>query len=451
MRGMRNTFLAIGLLLAAGAAGAKPLDIPVTYYRLPNGLKVVISEAHAAPAVTVAVYYGVGFRVEPKGRTGFAHLFEHMMFQGSANVKKEEHARVVETNGGNFNGSTNLDYTNYYETLPADRVEKALWLEADRMRSLDVSEENLKNQQAVVTEEVRVNVLNQPYALFEWLDLWQNANENWANAHNFYGDLSDLEAAKVENVRDFFRTYYAPNNAVLTIVGDVDTANVRQLVDKYFADIPLQSVPEHPDVSEPRQTNEKRVKQTDKLANLPALAIGYHVPPMDSPDYAPIALLSLILQGDDGSRFYQRIVKDKALALDWAGGINSTLGNEHDYDGPMLMTSRTTYKPGHTGDDVVKEVDAVLADVREHGVTKRELADAKTRLRSNLYDQLESSFGRAHVLATLALFRDNPAGVNTLLDRFEQVTQEQVQEAAKRWMVPENRTVIDRVPAEVSK
>jgi predicted Zn-dependent peptidase len=448
---MRNTFLAIALFAAAGAAEAKPLDIPVTYYRLPNGLKVVISEAHAAPAVTVAVYYGVGFRVEPKGRTGFAHLFEHMMFQGSANVKKEEHARVVETNGGNFNGSTNLDYTNYYETLPADRVEKALWLEADRMRSLDVSEENLKNQQAVVSEEVRVNVLNQPYALFEWLDLWQNANENWANAHNFYGDLSDLEAAKVADVRDFFRTYYAPNNAVLTIVGDVDTASVRQLVDKYFADIPLQSVPEHPDVSEPRQTKEKHVKQTDKLANLPALAIGYHVPAMDSPDYAPVALLSLILQGDEGSRLYQRLVKDKALVLDWAGGINSTLGNEHDYDGPMLMTSRTTYKPGHTGDDIIKEVDAVLADIRAHGVTKRELADAKTRLRSNLYDQLESSFGRAHVLATLALFRDNPAGVNTLLDRFDQVTQEQVQEAARRWLVPENRTVIDRVPVEVSK
>ena len=451
MRLMRNTILAIILCAAAGAASAKPLDIPVVYYRLPNGLKVVISETHAAPAVTVAVYYGVGFRVEPKGRTGFAHLFEHMMFQGSANVKKEEHARVVETNGGNFNGSTNLDYTNYYETLPSDRTEKALWLEADRMRSLDVSPENLKNQQAVVSEEVRVNVLNQPYALFEWLDLWQNANENWANAHNFYGDLTDLEAAKVEDVRDFFRAYYAPNNAVLAVVGDVDTASVRRIVDKFFADIPLQSVPEHADISEPRQTKEKRVRQTDKLANLPALAIGYHMPAIDSPDYAPMALLSLILQGDEGSRFYQRLVKEKALALDWTGGVNSTLGNEFDYDGPMLITSRTTYKPGHTGDEIIKEVDAVLADIREHGVTKRELANAKTQLRSNLYDQLESSQGRAHVLATLALFRDNPAGVNKLLDPFDAVTQEQVQAAAKRWLVPENRTVIDRVPAEVTK
>src|SRR5882724_7376464 len=186
-------FLILLALFAPGAL-ARPLEIPVVYYRLPNGLKVVISETHVAPTVTVAVYYNVGFRIEPKGRTGFAHLFEHMMFQGSAHVKKFEHAKLVESAGGNLNGSTRLDYTNYYETLPAESVETALWLEADRMRSLDVSEENLKNQQNVVSEEIRVNVLNQPYALFEWLDIWQNANTNWYNAHNFYGDLRDLEA-----------------------------------------------------------------------------------------------------------------------------------------------------------------------------------------------------------------------------------------------------------------
>ena len=448
MRALIILILAAALTASAGAA--THVQVPVVYYRLPNGLKVVISEQHTAPAVTVAVYYGVGFRIEPKGRTGFAHLFEHMMFEGSEHVKKEEHARIIESNGGSFNGSTNLDYTRYYETLPSDRVERALFLEADRMRSLDVSQENLKNQQQVVSEEVRVNVLNQPYALFEWLDLWQNANENWANAHNFYGDLSDLEAAKIEDVRQFFRSYYAPNNAVLTVVGDIDPAAVRPVIDKYFADIPLQSVPEHPDVSEPKQTKEKRVKQTDKLANLPALAIGYHVPETDSPDFAPLALLSIILQGDDGSRLYERLVKEKAITLDWSGGINATLGNELDYDGPMLMTSRTTYKPGHTGDEIVKEVDAVLADVREHGVTKRELADAKTRFRSNFYDQLESSAGRAHLLATQALFHDDPSRVNRVLEAYESVTAEQVRDAARRWLVPENRTVIDRVPAEVA-
>src|SRR5260370_24433294 len=254
---MKNARLwLVASLLACVSANASPADVPVVYDKLPNGLKVVVSEAHAAPTVTVAVYYGIGFRVEPKGRTGFAHLFEHMMFQGSEHVKKFEHAKIVEANGGNLNGSTRLDYTNYYETLPAEGLETALWLEADRMRSLDVSEENLKNQQNVVSEEVRSAVLNQPYGLFEWLDLWQNANQNWLNAHNFYGDLPDIEAAKIDDVRQFFKTYYAPNNAVLCIVGDVDPAAVRKLVDKYYASIPQQPIPKRPDVSEPPQTKE---------------------------------------------------------------------------------------------------------------------------------------------------------------------------------------------------
>src|SRR5437773_8483831 len=306
----------LAVLLFAGAAAAKPVDVPVVYYRLGNGLRVVVSEAHAAPTVTVAVYYGIGFRVEPKGQTGFAHRYEHMMCQGSAHVKKFEHAKLVEQNGGQLNGSTRLDFTNYFETLPSNAVETALWLEADRMRSLEVTEENLKNQQNVVSEEIRVNVLNQPYALFEWLDIWQNANQNWFNAHNFYGDLHDLEAAKIDDVRQFFKTYYAPNNAALIVAGDVDPDAVRTMVAKHFGDIPLQSVPERPDVSEPQQTKEIRLKQTDKLASVPGLALGYHLPDQNSADYAPMVLLDLILQGDESSRFYQRLVKEKAISID---------------------------------------------------------------------------------------------------------------------------------------
>src|SRR5437870_4797805 len=277
---MKRLFLVLAIV--ATTAAAKPVDVPIVYYRLGNGLKVIVSEAHAAPTVTVAVYYGIGFRVEPKGQTGFAHLFEHMMFQGSAHVKKFEHAKLVEQNGGVLNGSTRLDFTNYFETLPSNAVETALWLEADRMRSLEVTEENLKNQQNVVSEEVRVNVLNQPYAPFEWLDIWQNANQNWFNAHNFYGDLHDTAAAKLDEVRQFFKTYYEPNNAALAIAGDVNPDAVRAMVEKYFGDIPLQSVPERPDVSEPRQTKEIRLKQTDKLASVPALALGYHLPDQNS-------------------------------------------------------------------------------------------------------------------------------------------------------------------------
>jgi zinc protease len=433
------------LAVSLSTTQAKPINVPVVYYKLPNGLKVVISEDHLAPVVTVGVYYNVGFRVEPKGRTGFAHLFEHMMFQGSANVKKFEHAKYVEANGGSLNGHTDFDYTNYFETLPSNRVEMGLWLESDRMRSLDISEENLKNQQNVVSEEIRVNVLNQPYQLFEWIDLWENSFTNWNNSHNGYGNLAEVNAATIDDVRNFFKTYYAPNNAVLAIVGDVDVDEVKKMVEKHFAGIPAQSVPPRPDLTEPPQTKEKRVSQTDKLANLPALVTGYHIPAQNSPDFPAMALLVQILQGDDSSRWYQRLVKEKELTLDLTGGLNY-FGNEFDYNGPMIMTTRTTYKPGHTADEILAQMDAVITDVAASGVTEKELADAKVRYRSNFYSQLESSFGKTHLLSSLALFRDDPSQINSLLTPFQNVTAAQVKAAAAKYLVSTNRTVIDRVP-----
>jgi predicted Zn-dependent peptidase len=368
-----------------------------------------------------------------------------MMFQGSANVKKFEHAKFVEANGGSLNGHTDFDYTNYYETLPSNRVEMALWLESDRMRSLDISEENLKNQQNVVSEEVRVNVLNQPYQSFEWIELWKNAFTNWNNSHNGYGELDEINAATVEDVRSFFKTYYAPNNAVLTIVGDVDVADVKKMVEKHFAGVASQPMPTRADLTEPAQAKEKRVSQTDKLANLPALATGYHIPAQSSPDFPAMALLVQILQGDDSSRWYQRLVKEKELTLDLTGGLNY-FGNEFDYTGPMIMTTRTTYKPGHTADEVLKEMDAVTAELVAKGITDKELADAKVRFRSTFYSQLESSFGKAHLLSVLALFRDDPNQINSLLAPFESVTAAQIKAAAAKYLVAPNRTVIDRVP-----
>lgn len=443
--------LLIGSPVLAASPASKDVKVPIVYYKLPNGLRVVISEDHVAPVVTVAVYYNIGFRVEPKGRTGFAHLFEHMMFQGSENVKKFEHAKLVEANGGSLNGSTRLDHTNYYQTLPSNRVELGLWLESDRMRSLDVSAENLKNQQNVVSEEVRVNVLNQPYALFEWLDLWMNANQNWFNAHNFYGDLTEIEAATLDDVRAFFKSYYAPNNAVLAVVGDVNPEELKKMVEKHFGSIPAAKIPAKPDVTEPAQAKEKRVAQPDKLATLPAIAVGYHVPDQKSPDFAPMVMLNLILQGDESSRLFQRLVKEKEMTLDLSGGINYQLGNEFDYDGPMLLTIRATYKPTVKADAVVSELDAVIADIVAKGVTEKELADAKVRFRSSYYDQLESGFGKANLLASFALFRDDPNLINTTLQAFENVTAAQVKAAATKYLVTSNRTIIDRVPVATAK
>ena len=237
---------AIGLAAQQPARAAAPtgrLEVPVEYYKLPNGLKVVLSRDTTTPTVAVAVYYNIGFRNEPKDRTGFAHLFEHMMFQGSGNLGKMQFIRLVESNGGLLNGSTRFDFTNYFQVIPSHVLETVLWAEADRMRGLDIGPDNLKNQQEVVKSEVRVNVLNQPYGGFPWIDLPMAANENWYNAHNFYGDLEHLDAATVADVQQFFKTYYAPNNAVLVLSGDFDSAQARAWIDKYFAGIPATKLP----------------------------------------------------------------------------------------------------------------------------------------------------------------------------------------------------------------
>src|SRR3954471_22250876 len=252
----------------AAAEGEKALQgglgIPVQYEKLSNGLKVVLSPDHTSPVAVVAVYYGIGFRIEPRDPPGFAHLFEHMMFQGSQNLGKLQFIKLVQSNGGVLNGSTRFDFTNYYEVVPSNTVQTMLWAEADRMKGLAITQDNLTNQQAVVKNEVRVNVLNQPYGGFPWLDIPQYANTNWYNAHNFYGDLTDLDAATLEDARSFFKTYYAPNNAALAITGDFDPAQAMAWVRQYFTPIPMVPQPAKADISEPRQEKERRSSITDE-------------------------------------------------------------------------------------------------------------------------------------------------------------------------------------------
>src|SRR6187399_1972875 len=267
-------FISLLFISWTGGPGNNPA-IPVDYYKLDNGLKVVLSQDKTAPIIAVGVYYNIGFRIEPKDRTGFAHLFEHMMFQGSKNLGKMEFIKLVQQNGGVLNGSTRFDFTNYYEVMPSHKLETALWAEADRMKGLAVTQDNLVNQQGVVKNEVKVNVLNQPYGGFPWLDMPQYANKNWYNAHNFYGDLADLDSAKLEDVASFFKTYYSPNNAVVVVVGDFEAADARKWIAKYFNDIPSATIPKLGDISEPRQEKEKRFVKEDKLANKPAIGIAY--------------------------------------------------------------------------------------------------------------------------------------------------------------------------------
>jgi len=450
---MRKALLLLALTAIVGpspSAQTRNFSVPVEYRKLPNGLRVVISENHAAPVVMVEVMYRIGFRIEPKDRTGFAHLFEHMMFQGSEHVAKFEHVRIVNENGGTLNGSTRFDHTNYFELMPSNALELAMWLEADRMRSLKITPETLKNQQDVVSEEVRVNVLNQPYGAFEWLGLPQAANTNWYNAHNFYGDLEHLKAATLDDVKKFFETYYAPNNAVLVVTGDTTPDEVMKLAEKHFGGIPSRPLPPRPDISEPAQKEEKFITEGDKLARTPAVAFGYHLPERMTREFFALTLLDPLLVSDESAKLYQALIKENQIASNVSGGFNYALGNNWDYNGPMLYTFRVDYRPDLNGKEVLKVVDKVINAVQEHGITEEELRQAKVNFRSSFLENLEGGgiplFGRSDLLAALALYDDNPGRINTILADLDKVTVAEVQAAAKKWLVPSNRTSIDRRP-----
>jgi zinc protease len=435
-------------LCRASAAPAGEFKVPVEYYKLANGLRVVLSPDHSAPTVCVAVYYRIGFRVEPRDRTGFAHLFEHMMFQGSKNLGKMEFIRLVQSNGGLLNGSTRFDFTNYFEVLPSNKLETALWAEADRMGGLDVSEANLVNQKGVVTNEVKVNVINQPYGGFPWLDMPQYANTNWYNAHNFYGDLNDIEAATLADVQSFHATYYAPNNAALAIVGDFDSAQARQWVEEYFGPIGPSQLPPQPNLTEPAQKKEKWALKQDPLIKRPALAFAYHMPARNTPEYYAMGLLDRILVQGNDSLLYQELVQKRGFTSEVDGGINY-LGNMYDYNGPMLWMANLTYDPSTTPQAIMQAVDSVIDPLLAAPIDQKTLDRARVKLRSDLYDNIGQvgGFGLADMLASFALFDDNPARINSLDAEFQKVTPALIEKTAQEYLRRGNRTILIDQPA----
>ena len=419
------------------------LNVAVDYYKLPNGLRVVLSEDHSVPVATVGVYYNIGFRIEPKDRTGFAHLFEHLMFQGSANLAKGQFFKIVQGLGGQLNGSTRFDFTNYYEAFPSNALETMLWVEADRMRSLAITQENLVNQQGVVKEEVKVNVLNQPYGGFPWLQLPQYANENWYNAHNFYGDLQQIDAATLDEARTFFNTYYVPGNAVLVVAGDFDAAQAKAWITQNFASIAARPVSPMPDISEPKQLKEKHAIQKDALAPRPALAVGYHVPPRWTPEHFAFGLIDEILLQGDASRLHRDLVQKRGYTDSVSGGIN-LLGNMFNYSGPMLWSASLLHDPSTSEAQIMAAFDENIARIRTEPVTQDELDRARRTIRSQLYDLVGSStrVGLVDLLACFALFDDDPARINRIEAEFAKVTPELVQRTAQEYLGPENRTVL---------
>jgi predicted Zn-dependent peptidase len=431
-------------LAAPAPSSTAPLQIPVEYEKLGNGLRVVLSRDTTAPVTAVAVYYNIGFRIEPRDRTGFAHLFEHMMFQGSENLGKMEFIRLVQSNGGILNGSTRFDFTNYFEVVPAHTLETALWAEADRMKGLAITQDNLKNQQEVVKNEVRVNVLNQPYGGFPWLDLPQYANTNWYNAHNFYGELKDLDAATLEDVSKFFKTYYAPNNAVLVVVGDFDPAQAKAWIHKYFDGIPSATLPAKLDLTEPRQQKEKRATKEDKLATRPALAIGYHAPARNTPEYYAMGLLDQVLVQGKDSRLYQALVQRNGLTGDVEGGINPGLGDMFNVNGPTLWVASLYHDKDKPAERILQVFDEEIAKVRSTPVDQATLDRALVKVRSSLYDKMEQfgGFGKADLLASFALFDDDPSRINRIESGFRKVTPQLMQKTAQEYLRPENRTIL---------
>jgi zinc protease len=425
------------------------LQIPIHSHVLKNGLRVVIAPDTTAPVVTVGVYYKIGFRLEPQGRSGFAHLFEHMMFQGSENAPKMQHIKLINASGGVLNGSTMYDVTNYYEAVPSNALERVLWLEADRMRALKVDEENLINQRDVVKEEVRVNVLNQPYGGFPWLDMPPVAFRNWANAHNFYGDFADLDAASLADVQKFFRTYYVANNAVLLMLGDVNPQEGLALAEKYFGSIPAGAAPPFADPTEPAQKEERRGQVEEKFGTLPAMAIGYVLPARRTPDWHAMVLLDQALHGGRAGRIYRELVLEKQIAVEADGGVDDVFG----YSGPSQMTTRILHKPEYSAEQTLAAFDAVLREVQEKEISQEELDQLKVKWRSDYYSTLEGGrgghiprYGLMHLLACFTLFDNEPQLVNTVLDGFLVVKREEILAVAKRYLRPENRAVVFRTP-----
>jgi zinc protease len=423
-------------VLASAATSPK---VTYTDTKLKNGLRVLISEDHTAPVFSLAVTYNVGSRDERKGRTGFAHLFEHMMFKGSENVGPGEHFMLIFNNGGSMNGTTNKERTNYFQTMPANQLDLVLFLEADRMRSLEITQENLDNQRHAVQEERRLGVDNQPYGrTFEVFD--ELAYDNFAYQHSVIGSMDDLNAASVEDVAEFFKMYYAPNNAVLTIVGAVKTDDALARVRKYFESIPSQPAPPAVDISQPEQKEERRKTIEDPLARLPRLDMGYRLPPAPSPDEDALSVLGTVLSSGRSSRFFEQIVREKQLATSVSAGAQMSRG-------PGMFRVVAMAAPGRSVAEIEKAIEDEIERVKAGPIADWEMEKARAQARSGLAGTLQSSLSRAILLSEFALFFNDPERINRRADDIAKVTAADVQRVARQYLTPPTRTVVITNPA----
>ena len=432
---MRSPAL-LALLILPTTASAQAGRVAFEQFTLPNGLRVIYSEDHSTPVVSVDVWYDVGSRNERVGRSGFAHLFEHMMFQGSANVKKAEHFQLIQRAGGTMNGSTQEDRTNYFETVPSNRLNLALWLEADRMRSLAITQENFENQRQAVKEERRLRVDNQPYtaAFIDGITSPFDSTACFAYAHSVIGSMADLDAAQLSDVQAFFDTYYAPNNATLVVVGDFNPAELRRLVNAYFAGVSSHPGPEpvRCDSGAPGGPRGRRREVADAHANLDAALRFYRIPEHRHADTPALEILSLILSQGESSRLNVAVVRREKAALATGAQLNPT-GSRN---GPGVFLAFGIVNQGISVDRMDSLIAVQLDSIRANGITANELAKAKNILRASFITNRETTLGKAEELHHYLLFHDGIEEINTDIERLLAVTVEDVKRVANTYLDP---------------
>ena len=427
-------------------AALPTLSFELIPHKLRNGLRVVLAPDSRSPVVGVSVYYDVGFRSEPEGRTGFAHLFEHLMFQGWANLEKLAHFRIVQSSGGIFNGSTHLDYTNYFEVLPAHALERALFLEADRMRSPRITEENLQNQIDVVKEEIRVNVLNRPYGGFPWLWLPPVLYDTFPNAHNGYGGFEDLTNATVEDAAGFFDTFYAPANAVLCVAGGIRPDETLELIERHFGGLRRRKRPARPDFAEPPLTGERRSEYQDPMAPMPAVALGYRLPDpaKDMHGHLATILLAELLSDGDASRLERTLVQSQRLVTDVSAYLG-TFGDPLEERDPTRFNIIAHYSDRAATEKVIAGVDSELDRLATDGTEPRELDRVRLRFASSISRQLDHVMNRCLEFAKFELIFGDAGFALRLPQLLDQVTDADIRAAAGR-LLPDQRAVLELIP-----
>jgi zinc protease len=441
MRRLYASLIACAALLGALVpvqAAVRPPKLQYQTTTLPNGLRVILSEDHSTPIVHVSVWYHVGSKNERKGRTGFAHLFEHMMFKGSKNVEPEAHTSIIASVGGQSNAYTNEDTTVFWQTLPAQYLPLSLWLEADRMATLRIDEQVFKREVEVVKEERRMRVENQPYGRLSEI-IYDRAFAAHGYKHPTIGSIADLEAASIDDVRDFHDTYYVPENATLTIVGDFDAEQTLQLVTSYFARVPKARKPVPRDLpKEPPMTKERR-ETVEEAWPLPAVIVAHHITYDGHPDSYPLHIASKILSDGQSARIVRELVYNKRLALTAFGQGNIT-------EDPNLFFAVAIVQPGRTVQEAEKALIAELDKLKNEPVTGHELQRAKNQFARDYIVGRESNQEKALHLAHAAVIHNDVTTADGEFDIFMNVSAADVQRVARTYFTPENRLVLTIMP-----